>query len=476
MIGGFLGPLAAEIFLLVAICVILIQDAFSYDQEREWTYRLSQLALLISGILVATGMPANDQVLYGGHYRVDTLALLLKLGIIVVSMLALTFARPYILTRRILRGEYFLLVLFAVLGAMVMVAGNSLLTLYLGLELMSLSLYALVAMQRGNRQSAEAAVKYFVMGALASGFLLYGMSILYGVTGSLIIQQVAQIGLASEQQLLFQLGLVFLVSGLAFKVGAVPFQMWLPDVYQGAPSGVTAFISSAPKIAAYGLIIRLLSDALQPFAADWQQLLSLLAVLSIAVGNVVAIAQTSLKRMLAYSAIAHVGYFLLGIIAGDSQGFAASMFYILVYAFMSVGAFGAVIYLSFEGEEREQIEDFRGLASRNLWQATLIAFLMLSLAGLPPFAGFWAKFEVIRAVALADQIWLAIVAVIFSIVGLFYYLRLIKVMFFDEPEQAATVKAPRGLRFALGACGLGVFFLGIFPGMLLEYCLQAFNG
>ena len=473
-----LYPMAAEIFLLCAICVIIVVDVFSFDRERTWSYRLTQVSLLTTAIIAMAQFGEIQWVGYGGHYVMDKLGIVLKVAVIAIAMLALVYARPYVADRKMLRGEYLMLTLFAVLGAMVMVSGYSFLVLYLGLELLSLSLYAMVAMRRDNRLAAEAAVKYFVMGALASGFLLYGMSLVYGAAGSLMLSDILPAVTSAVANPgadpIFAFGITFMVAGLAFKLGAAPFQMWVPDVYHGAPTSVTAFISSVPKVAAFGLMIRLLVEGFGPLHAEWQQLLIIMAVLSIGIGNMVAIAQTSLKRMLAYSGIAHVGFFLLGVIAGTQTGYAASLFYIISYAIMSLGGFGMIIFMSRQGFDADAIDDFKGLGQRNPWQAFMMTIVLLSMGGIPPLLGFWAKLEVIMAVARVDMVWLAIYAVFFSIVGLYYYLRVIKTMFFDKPEEGAErVNAVRGLRFATALNGLAIIFLGLFPGLILDYCLQA---
>ncbi len=467
--------LLPEMFLLTAACIILLIDVFSKDLDRNLTYRLTQLALIGTAIICMVQFPDVQYHLYDRHFILDPMAGIIKISVIVLAMLALLFARPYILPRRILRGEYYLLHLFAVLGMMVMVSGGSLLTLYLGLELLSLSLYALVAMQRHAYQSAEAAVKYFVMGAIASGFLLYGMSLVYGVTQEIHLTDIAAYIANNESSLTLRFGLVFMVVAIAFKFGAVPFQMWVPDVYDGAPTSATAFISSAPKVAAFGLAIRIFGYGFVGVVVDWQSLLIILACLSMLVGNLVALAQTNIKRLLAYSAIAHIGYFLLGILTGTAEGFAASFFYILSYAIMSLGGFGCLIYLGKGIDDVKNIDELKGLGRKNPWGGLLISVLFLSMAGLPPFVGFWAKLEVFLAVLDSGFVWLAIFAAIMSILGLFYYLKVVKVIFFDEPESDQKLIAARGLRLGLGLSSLTVVGLGIFPSKLMELCEQAFQ-
>jgi NADH-quinone oxidoreductase subunit N len=402
----------------------------------------------------------------------DVLKLLVYLGVMVM----LVYSRPYIAARGMFRGEFFVLVLFATLGMMVMISASHLLTLYLGLELFSLSLYSLVALQRDSAVATEAAMKYFVLGSLASGMLLYGMSMLYGATGTLGIAQLAEIilaGGAREVALVF--ALVFIVAGLGFKLGAVPFHMWVPDVYHGAPTAVTLFIGTAPKLAAFAFIMRLLVQGLgaEQLVEQWSQMLMVMAVLSLAIGNVTAIAQTNLKRMLAYSTIGHMGYVLLGILSGDLVGYGASMFYVVVYMLMNLGAFGMILLLSRGGFEAENLDDFKGLNQRSPWYAFLMLLLMFSMAGVPPTVGFYAKLAVLQAVISAGYVWLAVVAVLFSLIGAYYYLRLVKLMYFDAPADTTPI-APRGdVRLLLSANGLAMLLLGILPEPLMALCLYS---
>jgi NADH-quinone oxidoreductase subunit N len=388
----------------------------------------------------------------------------------------LVYSRAYIAVRGMFRGEFFVLVLCATLGMMIMISANHLLTLYLGLELLTLSLYALVALQRDSAVATEAAMKYFVLGALASGMLLYGMSMLYGATGTLEVTQLGEVifdGRARTPVLVF--ALVFIVAGLGFKLGAVPFHMWVPDVYHGAPTAVTLFIGSAPKLAAFAFIIRLLVQGLgaEVLLVEWQQMLVVMAVLSLVIGNVVAIAQTNLKRMLAYSTISHMGFLLLGILSGDINGYGAGMFYVVVYVLMNLGAFGMIMVLSRSGFEAENLDDFKGLNQRSPWYAFLMLLLMFSMAGVPPTVGFYAKLAVLQAVINAGYLWLAVVAVMLSLVGAFYYLRLVKIMYFDAPADAAPI-APRGdVRVLISLNGLAMLIFGIMPDPLMDLCLTS---
>src|SRR3990170_2046046 len=370
--------------------------------------------------------------------------------------------------------ETLILALLAVLGMMVMISAYSLLTVYLGLELLSLSLYAMVAMHKESQAASEAAMKYFVLGSMASGMLLYGISILYGVTVTLELHQLSHmLVVQTEQNILLVFGLVFIIVGIAFKLGAVPFHMWIPDVYQGAPTAVTLFISSAPKIAAFAMAIRLLVDGMQPLLIDWQQMLVILAILSMAAGNIIAISQTNLKRMLAYSTIAHVGFLLLGILSGTEAGYAAAMFYVITYALMSAGAFGVIILLSRKGFESDNLNDMKGLSDKSPWFAFIMLILMFSMTGVPPFLGFWAKWFVLKEIVDMGYVWLAALAVVFAIIGAYYYLRIVKLMYFDKAENMTAIKASRQMRLALSINGLALLVIGLMPGFLMTLCLAA---
>jgi NADH-quinone oxidoreductase subunit N len=472
-------PAYAEVFLLGMLCVIMVADLFVTDDNRFLTYALTQLTLV--GCFLITLLTAGIEPVFtfSGMFVDDLMADVLKLMLYFGVATLLVYSRPYIAARGLFRGEFFVLALFATLGMMIMISASHLLTLYLGLELFSLSLYSMVALQRDSATATEAAMKYFVLGALASGMLLYGMSMLYGATGTLQITQLADAiltGNAREPVLVF--ALVFIVAGLGFKLGAVPFHMWVPDVYHGAPTAVTILIGTVPKLASFAFIIRLLVQGLgaEQLVAEWQQMLIVMAVLSLVIGNVTAIAQTNLKRMLAYSTIGHMGFLLLGILSGDIVGYGASMFYAVVYVLMNLGAFGMILLLSRGGFEAENLEDFRGLNQRSPWYAFLMLLLMFSMAGVPPTVGFYAKLVVLQAVLNADAWWsvpLATVAVLLSVIGAFYYLRLVKLMYFDAPSDAAPI-APRGdVRIFLSLNGLAMLGLGIFPEQLLALCLSS---
>ena len=466
-----------EMFLLAATCVVLVVDVYLPERMRLFTYHLAQASLVITAVLCLLLFPESPQITFGGTYVADSMSTLLKVFILLTTYFVFFYSKVYLRVRDLFKGEYFVLGLFAVLGMMILVSAHSLLTVYLGLELLSLSLYAMVAMNRESSSASEAAMKYFVLGALASGMLLYGMSMIYGATGSLDLAAIHESVAGMEgRNLILILGLVFVIVGIAFKLGAVPFHMWVPDVYEGAPTSVTLFIGSAPKIAAFGMLMRLLVDGLSGLQADWTAMLIILSVLSMGVGNIVAIAQTNLKRMLGYSTIAHVGFLFLGIVAGSKAGYSASMFYIIVYAFMSLGGFAMIVLLGHAGFEADRIEDFKGLNDRNPWYAFLMLILMMSMAGVPPFLGFWAKWSVLREVVAADMTWLAVVAVIFSIVGVFYYLRVIRMMYFEKAQGAAPVAAGPDMRMMVSVNALAILALGVYPGGLLALCISALGG
>jgi NADH-quinone oxidoreductase subunit N len=464
---------AAEIFMLSAVCVVLLVDVFLSDRTRWITYALSLLSLVGAAFVTIEYSVEGRVSAFDGMFVADPMGDVLKLFAYGTVAVAFLYSKEYLQRRGLFRGEYFILALVALLGVMVMISAGNLLTVYLGLELMSLSLYSMVAFDRESGIAAESAMKYFVLGAIASGALLYGFSIVYGVTGALQLDELAvavrEVG-ASNLGLVF--GLAFIIVGVAFKFGAVPFHMWIPDVYHGAPTPVTLFIGSAPKIGSFILAIRVLAEGLDAMVASWQDMLIALSVLSMIVGNIVAIAQTNLKRLLAYSTISHVGFILLGILAGTNEGYRAAMFYTLTYVIMAVGSFGMILLLSREGFEGDQIEDFRGLNRKSPWFAAIMMMLMFSTAGVPPFVGFWAKLAVIGAVLDVGLDWLAVVAVVLSVVAAFYYLRVIKLMYFDEPTDAAGIEAGGTLQTVLSANGLAVLALGIFPSVLIDLCAR----
>jgi NADH-quinone oxidoreductase subunit N len=463
---------APEIYMLSMACVVLIADLFISDKNRVVTYVLSQLTLLGAVLLTIMGAPAETSFTFNGLYVSDELSTVLKTVIYIVTGFVFLYSRDYLRDRDIFKGEYYVLGLFGVLGMMVMVSAHSFLTVYLGLELLSLSLYAMVAFRRDSLTASEAAMKYFILGALASGMLLYGMSMIYGATGTLDIAKLsAPIASRGTDDIVLTFGLVFIVVGLAFKLGAVPFHMWIPDVYQGAPTSVTMYIGSAPKIAGFALVMRVLAEGLGDLHGSWQDMLVILTVLSLAVGNIIAIAQTNLKRMLAYSTISHVGFLLLGILSGTKAGYSASLFYVITYAATAIGGFAMVILLSRRGFEAENLDDLKGLNERSPWLAFMMLLLMFSMAGVPPTVGFYAKLIVLKSVIDIQMVWLAIVAVVFSVIGAFYYLRVVKLMYFDTPAEGAgaiRIGADTNIAFSMNA--LAVLVLGILPGGLLALC------
>ncbi len=463
-----------EMSLLLMACVVLLVVAYTAGKRTEWVAGLSQFSLLVTAVLVYLNLDQAG-LTFSGTYVKDPLSDVLKLAITLINMLVLLYCGKYLQDRDLRSGEFYVLALFSTLGMLVMVSGHNMLTLYLGLELMSLCLYAMVAMHRDSAIATEAAMKYFILGALASGMLLYGMSMVYGVTGSLDIAEIAAAVSEPDANLtVLSFALVFIVIGIGFKFGAVPFHMWLPDVYHGAPTAMTLFLATAPKIAAFALLIRMLIDGLGSLHAHWQDMVILLAVLSMIVGNLLAIAQTNLKRMLAYSTISHVGFLLLGILSGTEAGYAAALFYTLIYALMTVGGFGMILLMSRQGFEAEEIADYKGLAKQQPWYALMMLLLMFSMAGIPPLAGFYAKLTVIKAVVDVNLLAVALVAVIMSVIGAYYYLRMIKVMYFDSPDNVFVVTPSSPVRVLFSANCLMVLALGLFPGALLSICATVF--
>lgn len=467
--------LTPEIFMLTMASMILIVDTFSQDPLRKVTYYLTQLTLVLTAVLVFRFWPEQTVYAFGNSFISDGMSVVLKIGVFVIGLFVFLYSHEYLKEHGWLKGEYFVLGLFAILGMMILISAYSLLTVYLGLELLSLSLYAMIAMHRESTAASEAAMKFFVLGAIASGMLLYGMSMIYGVTGSLELATIATNIESDADNPLLVFGLVFILVGIAFKLGAVPFHMWVPDVYQGSPTCVTLFIASAPKLAAFAMAMRLLVDGLQPLVDDWQGMLIILAVLSMAIGNIVAISQTNIKRMLAYSTIAHVGFLLLGLLSGTASGYAGSMFYIITYALMSMGAFGMVILLGRKGFEADELAHFKGLSERSPWFAFIMLILMFSMAGVPPFLGFWGKWFVLKEVVDAGFVWLAATAVFFSIIGAYYYIRVIKLMYFDKADSMTAIKASKQMRFALSVNGLALLILGLMPGGLLAICVSVLS-
>lgn len=463
-----------EITMLSMAMIILILDLFLNKNNRLIIYGLAQLTLFAAAYLVWSSHTAAVEYAYNDMFIDDPLSDVLKLGTLIGSSIMLVYTRHYLMLRKMFTGEYYALLLFATVGMMVMISGQSMLTIYMGLELLSLCVYALVALDRDNPKATEAAMKYFVLGALASGMLLYGMSMIYGVTGSLDLATISA-GLTQTQlhnpeivhNPVLILGLVFIVSGLAFKFGAVPFHMWVPDVYQGSPTAITILIGSVPKFAGFAMAMRLLVLGLLPLVGDWQDMLLIMAVLSIAIGNVTAIAQTNLKRMLAYSTISHIGFLLLGLMSASLNGFASSMFYISAYVLMSLAGFGMILVLSRKGHEADSLDDLKGLNKRSPWTAFLMLITMFSMAGVPPTIGFYAKFTVLQAALQAGFIWVVVFAVLMAAIGAFYYLRVIKLMYFDEPTDNVKIDAPLDARIILSLNAFALLFLGLMPQGLM---------
>ena len=470
---------APEIFLLCMTCMFLVLDLFLTERYRYITFALAQTAL-VGGFILAVAQYheyPNPIITFSGNYILDKLAVITKLFVLLTTVFAFIYAHSYIKDRKIASSEYYILGLFAVIGMLVMASAYSFLSIYLGLELLSLSLAAMVALQKESSLAVEAAMKYFVMGAMASALLLYGISMVYGMTGSIGMFDIANLisHTSQSEQTAIVLGLIFILSGLVFKFGAVPFHMWVPDVYDGAPTSMTLFIACAPKIAAFCVTMRILVEALPAFHIQWQHVLIVVAVLSMFSGNLLAIAQTNIKRMLAYSSIAHIGYMLLGIIAGPSsrEGYSAAMFYIATYVIVAAGGFAVIALLSKEGNEFDHLDDFRGLNARNPWLAFMMLLLMFSMAGVPPTVGFFAKLGLLEALVEAHYVWLAAVALLFAIIGAYYYLRVVMFMYFEEPKDALVgthLSITRGAMVAITINGVTALVLGLLPSTFIDMC------
>ena len=487
-------PAYPEMFLLVAASAILLIDMFLGDARRLVTYWLTLATLLVCAFLSAAYLiDGSTWYTFSNAFVGDPMANLLKLATSLATIVTLIYSHDYLVDRGIVSGErggeFYALVLFSTIGQFVMISANNFLMVYLGLELMSLSFYALVALRRDHTASTEASMKYFILGALASGFLLYGMSMLYGATGTLDLSMLAKqldAGIANRTILVF--GLVFIVAGLAFKLGVVPFHMWIPDVYQGAPSAVTLIVGGAPKLAAFAIALRLLVEGMIALALDWQQMLVILAVLSLALGNLAAIAQTSVKRMLGYSTISHMGFMVLGLLSGIINGnaysavsaYSSALFYVVVYVFTTTAAFGVLLVMSRNGYEADHIDDFKGLQRRNPWAAFVMLLVMFSFAGVPPTIGFYAKLSVLSAAFATGAVWLVVFAVVMSLFGAYYYLRIVKLMYFDAPVEDANL-APRAqagagrldARIVLIVNGIAIIVIGLFPDSLMRACVDA---
>lgn len=469
------APAIPEMVLLGLASFILVADTFWSKRYQFATYYATQLSLIVVAYLILTSFATTQVITFDGSFVRDSFADIMKLFIILVSLGIFLFSREYLLQQKFYSGEYFVLGLFGVLGMFVMVSAHNFITLYLGLEIMSLSMYAMIALRRDASDAVESAMKYFVLGALATGILLYGFSMLYGATGSITFPEIAQIidsGKADAVVLSF--GVVFIIIGLAFKLGAVPFHMWVPDVYHGAPTAVTLYLGTAPKIAAFAIVYRLLAEAMPGLVHDWQTLIIILSVLSLIVGAFVAIVQENLKRMLAYSGIGHVGFLLLGVLAANPDGYAGAMFYTLVYALTGVAAFGMIIALSRTGNEFDKIADFKGLNTRNPWLAFMMLIVMFSMAGIPPFIGFFAKLVVIEEVVKAGFTWIAVLAVVTAVISAFYYLRVVKAMYFDKGEDETALQPISGqLNWAVSLVSIALLALGLMPSSLIDLSYQS---
>jgi NADH-quinone oxidoreductase subunit N len=469
-----LAPALPEIVLACILFVLLVIDAFLSERDRHITYWLTIATLVGTAVLAFTMLGAQTQVTFHGLFVADAMSQVLKGATLLTVAATLMVSRTNLAVRGLLTGEFLTLSLFGALGMMVMISAHHFLTLYLGLELMALSQYAMVALQRDSARATEAGMKYFVLGALSSGLLLYGMSMLYGATGSLELTRVAaaiERGMSSD--LLAAFGLVFIVAGIAFKLGAAPFHMWIPDVYHGAATPATLIVAAAPKIAAFGFVMRLLAGGMQGLVGDWQLMLVLLAVFSLAIGNIVAIAQTNLKRMLAYSTISHMGFVIVGILAGTDNGYSSAMFYTITYAIMTVASFGMILLLSRAGFEAENLDDFRGLNQKSRWYAFMMLITMFSLTGFPPTVGFFGKLFVLQAALEAGYTWLVVYAVVMSVIGAFYYLRVVKLMYMDAPAGEITLEPRADARWVLSFAGVITLLLGLVPAPLLDLCVRA---
>jgi len=469
--------LLPEFYLVAAACLLLLLDAFMKPEQRGTLHWISIVVLLVAGYMVIAGQPDVTVTAFGDMFVRDQASEILKVFALLCTVLVFVYARPYLLDRKQYQGEFYTLMIFATIGVMLLVSAGNLVMIYLGLELLTLSSYALVALNRDSPLSSEAAIKYFVLGALSSGMLLYGMSMVYGATGTLDLAQLHAAVPQSAMPHLLVFGLIFMLVGIAFKLGAAPFHMWIPDVYQGASTPVTTFIASTSKLAAFGMAWRLLETGLGDLSQHWQPMLAVIAVLSMAIGNLVAIVQTNLKRMLAYSTISHMGYLLMGLVNAGPEGYASAMFYAISYALMSTVAFGVILALARAGFECEEIADLKGLNQRSPWFAALMALAMFSLAGVPPLFGFYAKYLVLQAAIDAHMLWLALAGAVFAIIGLYYYLHVVKVMYFDKAEEGgADQSAPdMSMRVVLSLNALALLVLGVYWGPLLGWCRHSFG-
>ena len=466
-----------EMIILVTACLALLAELFLRPRIPSIVLIISAVGLVLASTVCFLYLGQYPIIILHGLFVSDDMAQLMKLFILISVLLCFVYSRDYMQERQIPSGDFYVLGLFSTLGMMTLVSAHSLLTIYLGLELLSLPLYAMVAIQRRLADGSEAAMKYFVMGSIASGMLLYGMSLVYGATGSLDLSTIGnEIVVNGQQQSgLMVFALVFMLAGIAFKLAAAPFHMWAPDVYTGAPTSVTLFLSSAPKIAALGMALRLLTVSFADESIQWQQIIMVMALLSAGAGNVLAIAQNNIKRLFAYSAISHMGYALFGVLAATAAGYASALYYVLIYAIMSVAAFGFLVLLSHGGVEIENVDDLKGMNKRSPWLALMMMIVMLSMAGIPPTVGFFAKLLVLKALVDVNMIWVAVLGLVFAVIGAFYYLRIIKVMYFDSPESTAQIHISKGTSLFFSANCLSLLYFGIFPGTLIALCLNAFS-
>jgi NADH-quinone oxidoreductase subunit N len=470
-----LQTVAPELFMCGAAFALLMIDLFLSPQRRGLIHLLAVLMLLAAAVITWRDMSSAQVFAFSNTFVRDIASDVLKMALYVVSAFSLIYAKPYLQDRDLFKAEFYSLALFSVLGMMLMISASSMVTLYLGLEMLALCSYGLVAMDRDNRIASEAAMKYFVLGALASGLLLYGMSMIYGATGSLQLQEIYSASTSTLSPNMLLLGVVFMLVGIAFKFGAAPFHMWLPDVYQGSPTAVTLLIAAAPKLAAFGMAYRLLESGVGSMDGYWRDMLAYLAAISLVVGNLMALVQTNFKRLLAYSTISHVGFMLMGFSNASNTGYSATAFYVISYSVMAAASFAAIISLSRRGFEAEEVSDFRGLWQRNPMHALLVLFIMASLAGVPPFLGFWAKLEVLKAAVAGGYTWLAILGVVAAVVGAFYYLRIIRAMFFEEAQgDGPKLHADSHLRFAFAINTVALLVLGVFAESILSWCRLAF--
>ncbi|WP_127470582.1 NADH-quinone oxidoreductase subunit NuoN [Thiomicrorhabdus aquaedulcis] len=471
------APAIPEMVLLALTSFILVADTFWAKRSQFATYYATQIALVVVAVLILMSFSTTQIITFDGSFVRDSFADILKLFVLVISIGIFVFSKEYLLQHKFFSGEFFVLGLFGVLGMFVMISSYNFITLYLGLEIMSLSMYAMVAMRKDSGAAVEAGMKYFVLGALATGMLLYGFSMIYGATGEIGFAQVSEvISSGNADGVVLAFGVVFIVIGLAFKLGAVPFHMWMPDVYQGAPTAVTLYLGTAPKIAGFAIVYRLLAEALPGLVEEWQSLIIMLSILSMVLGSIAAIVQDNLKRMLAYSGIGHIGFLLLGVIAATPDGYSASMFYVIVYAITGLAGFGMIVALSRTGNEFDRVVDFKGLNARNPWLAVMMLIVMFSMAGIPPFIGFWAKIIVIEEVIKAGFTWIAVVAVITAVISAYYYLRVVKAMYFDEPEDNTKIEPVSGsLNWTVSFVALSLLVLGLMPSSLINLCYQSIN-